>query len=93
MPAIGKYEIARSLADRIARKLPPGWGTVTAVGTAGGRTCQNVLVGQQVTTGNYRKATRRELQSVWTIVRRFEADGLDVQLHTAGACIVIGGAA
>lgn len=93
MESIDQYEMARSLADRIARRLPPGWGTVTAVATTGGRTCQHVLVGQQVTTGNYRKTGRGELQSVWNTVRRFEKDGIDVQLNMAGACIVIGGAA
>lgn len=90
------YERAVSLAQRIAHELPTGWGTVTAVGTTNGRTCQHVIVGQEFSLDGLPlpgDPSAEELRSVWSIVRRFVARGVELRTHNAGATFVIGGAA
>lgn len=90
------YERAVSLACRIAHELPTGWGAVTAVGTTNGRTCQHVIVGKEFSLDGSPlpdNPTADELRSVWSIVRPFAMAGVTLRTHSAGADLVIGGAA
>jgi hypothetical protein len=90
------YARAVSLAERLAHELPTGWSTVTGVTTAGGRTVQAVIVGQEFTLDDSRIKDRpaaAELASVWSIVRPFAVGGIQLQTHDAGATLFIGGAA
>lgn len=90
------YDRAVSLAERISRELPSGWGTVTAVATTNGLTGQCVIVGLEFSLDDSRmpgQPTADELRSVWSIVRSFAVGGIELRTHDAGADLVIGGAA
>jgi len=90
------YERAVSLAGRIAHELPTGWGTVTAVKTTNGRTCQHVIVGKEFSLDGSPlpdNPTADELRSVWSIARSFAVAGMELRTHGAGAELAIVGAA